>query len=870
MNRDAVEKVIEERFEQESSQLLLGRTRLLVKVSLVLFPSYLILDYYMTPQLLAVFLPYRVAVVFEYLLVLAALRTRLGRRFLVPLSMSFILVSSFAVSVMTTYMGGFKSDYYVGNMIIMVVGGLFMPWRPSHALVFLGLFVGFYFGINLWNFGPSIDLAPPLFFLGGNAVFCFVAILTSSRTRHLDLVQRLEIERARDELKKMDESKTRFFSNVSHELRTPLTILLAPLESAIAGRDELSKPTLEAMVANARRLLRQVNLLLDFAKIEAGQMTLRRERANLGGLLAEMCKAASIHASKSGVGLVTEGLDAFPHTLFDADRMETLIANLISNALKFTPQGGTITVRGRREGAKLSFEVADTGIGIPADQVERVFERFHQVGDTQARTSAGTGLGLAMVREIAELHEGRVWVTSVMGQGSVFHVELPAILAEGELAASSVRSGRGDLHFASIERSKALGDRSEEAAADAANEAVLKAAKTGEPERPMLLIVEDTGDLRDLIARALRGEYTIVQAVNGRHGLELAQRLKPDLIISDVMMPEMSGLELCAAIRERAELKATPFVLLTAKSDIESRLAGLEDGADDYLTKPFVERELQARVRNLLSLQDHRRALEKKRSREFAQSKLASLGQMASGMAHEINSPLAALQLGITRLQMVLKENPLPLEMLTRLSQLISGSVNKIATVVAGVRMVSKEGSEDPMKLESLNAIVGEAVHVFQGKFQELGIELKFEATLPSPQAICRASEVSQALAHLLTNARDAVQNAGASQRNIRVGTEKSENGWVMIRVTDTGVGVPLDASERIFEPFFTTKPIGKGMGLGLSVARGVMQGQGGDVKLDRTFSGGTQTSFLLELPGAEAEMKAETNVEAAMEAGSS
>src|SRR4051794_7429920 len=369
-------------YRAETRRLFVERSRFLLWSALVLYPAFWLLDLAVAPAQAKLFLLIRFAVAGIYLGCLAAVYSRWAERLALPFVMAGALASAAGISLMSALLGGFTSNYFAGNIIVIFTIGVFLPWEPLAVGVLCALIVAVDQGINLTVHGPSREMIGPLFFLLGSGVFTGLATVSSRRTRRRDLSLRLRLERANGELKELDEAKTRFFANVSHELRTPLTLLLGPLETLLAGAAEEGerRTLLESMASNSRRLLRQVNALLDGAKLESGRLRLEPASGNLGILLQELVDAAHPLAERRGLRLRAEGLERLPDSVFDPHKTEIIVANLLSNALKFTPPGGEVVVRapiekgsGKETEKELAvFEVTDDGPGIPEDQLERI------------------------------------------------------------------------------------------------------------------------------------------------------------------------------------------------------------------------------------------------------------------------------------------------------------------------------------------------------------------------------------------------------------------------------------------------------------------------------------------------------------------
>lgn len=453
----------------------------------------------------------------------------------------------------------------------------------------------------------------------------------------------MDLEKANEKLKELDTAKTNFFANISHELRTPLTLILSPLESLLAG--DFGKPVLSdpavysvftAMHINSIRLLGLINTLLDFSKIEAGRMELKKQKTDLVKLLHFYVN--SIHSGVRSKGLKIEFICRTEKILMNLDRdmIEKSFFNLISNAIKFSSREGKITVELRQEKNTILLSVADQGIGIPPDKLDAVFERFTQVEGNRSRKYEGTGIGLAFTREIIELHKGTITAESTLGEGSVFTIRLPLPdadsqeIKEGEDVEDVEEAGFNEI------QNRVTVEFTGEKDSGPHGQAVSK--KTAGPENPeqapgkeaYILVVDDNSTMRDFIKGLLEKKYTTKTAVNGKHALEVIEKGIPDLIVSDVMMPEIDGLELCRILKENMETSQIPIILLTARMDITARIEGLESRADDYLFKPFNARELFARIRNLL--EKHRLEQDLQTANEALWSEMETARQIQSSL----------------------------------------------------------------------------------------------------------------------------------------------------------------------------------------------------------------------------------------------
>lgn len=418
-----------------------------------------------------------------------------------------------------------------------------------------------------------------------------------------------------EQLLELDRQKTEFFQNISHEFRTPLTLTIGPLESAVAASTGLTYEQAEIALRNQRRLLRLVNQLLDLQRLDAGRMQPSFRPCNLVKIIDQIVEIFRPSCQKKNIDLQTQ-ITETPLIYLDVERFDKVIYNLLSNAIKFTDAGDRITIAVRLAGSHCLLQVQDTGIGIRADQIPHLFERFRQAEGSISRSYEGTGLGLALVKELVELHGGQISAESVYGEGTTFSVwlhtgkahlpaqqviELPMEMPIGRAAVElpDVESDPGDtVKYRSLEGKDLgteVGDR-----------------QLSDLSNSKILVVDDHPDLRGYVAGILRSRgYQVILASNGANGFEIAKQQHPDLIVTDLMMPQVSGIEMIGRIRKDKEIQGTPTILLTAKADEQTRIEGTERGADAYLSKPFNDRELLAEVRNLLALKaNERRALQ--------------------------------------------------------------------------------------------------------------------------------------------------------------------------------------------------------------------------------------------------------------------
>lgn len=409
-------------------------------------------------------------------------------------------------------------------------------------------------------------------------VTSFLFIIALYAQRIYTNLERREAERQ----KEISDAKTRLYTNITHEFRTPLTVILGMADSIKNNGQNKIPEKMETIIKNGKNLLQLVDQMLDLSKLESGRMSVNRISANIIPFLKYVFQLQEFYAGEKNISMRFFSESQSYEVEFDPEKLASIVSNLLSNAIKFTPDGGDIYMKVFRKNEDICMEIRDNGIGIPQEKQKTIFERFYQVDGETTRKEGGTGIGLAITSELVHLLDGTIEVKSNPGVGTVFTVKLPYIPVTGE---SSV--------ITEFENEAAFGGNNLEADD-------LNSIQSTRNQR--LLIVEDNPDVIGYLKACYQNHFSIHVAYDGKEGAHLAIEEIPDIIISDVMMPEMDGFELCKKLKDDYRTSHIPIILLTAKADIPSRIEGLETGADAYIVKPFNQRELLVRMQKLLEL----------------------------------------------------------------------------------------------------------------------------------------------------------------------------------------------------------------------------------------------------------------------------
>ena len=659
-----------------------------------------------------------------------------------------------------------------------------------------------------------------------------------------------EARKRAEALAAIDRAKTEFFSNVSHEFRTPLTLMLGPTKEALDNDGALTGQALDIVYRNELRLLKLVNNLLDFSRIEANRAQASYRPTDLAAMTRDL--ASSFRAAIEGAGMeLRVACAALGEPAFvDRDMWEKIVLNLLSNAFKFTFHGA-IEVKLQSRDQRIELTVADTGTGIPEDELGHVFERFHRVRGARSRTLEGSGIGLALVHELARMHGGTVSVSSRVGRGTTFTVSIPrgkAHLAADRIATDGRQASTAtDVDAYVAEASRWWTDSPADAPATAPDSA---------DTRARILLADDNADMRDYVRRILQQRWQVVAVPDGAAALAAAERNPPDLILTDVMMPGVDGFGLVQAVRNRAALASIPVIMLSARAGDEARLEGLAAGADDYLVKPFSARELEARVDAQIKTRQQRRAAEA--ARAIAEQAARAKDEFMAMLGHELRNPLAPI---LTTLQVMKLRGKGIFE---KERALIDRQVRHVVRLVDDLLEVSRIArgkiSLDRAPVD-LGEIIADAIELASPLLEERMHHLTVDVDTDLPVDGDKM-RLAQVFANLLTNAAKYTASGGS----ITVSAKRSGD-MLRVAVADTGIGIRREMLPVVFDLFVQGRQdlnrSEGGLGLGLAIVKSLVTLHQGTVEA-HSDGPGKGSEFVVLLPAAAAPANAALPVLAA------
>ncbi|EQA38313.1 GHKL domain protein [Leptospira inadai serovar Lyme str. 10] len=629
-----------------------------------------------------------------------------------------------------------------------------------------------------------------------------------------------ELQQLYKRLNEMNQLKSQFFANVSHELRTPLTLILAPIRKLLSKNDfpDKYRSDLEVVERNAQTLLKHVNDLLDVSKVEAGKMNLEYSEIDLSKLLQRIASHFDSVAKEKSISYFVEGPNILSAQV-DSAKVERILLNLLSNAFKFVPVGGRVSCLLNAKEDFANIIVSDNGPGVPDSLRDAIFERFRQVNEGDTRSFGGTGLGLSIVKDFVDLHGGRISVSGHSGGGALFEVRIPLKAPTSAFVSTD--------QYTPISEATVLGTLQE-----FKNLSETKGTGIVNRNLPRVLVVEDNSEMREYIYETLKGEFNVNLAVNGKDGLEKAVRFTPDLIVTDVMMPIMSGEQMVRELRAIPDLTKTPILLVSAKTEDTLRIRLLQEGGQDYLLKPFAPEELLARARNFIRL---------KKSVDDLEILNKELEAFSFSISHDLRAPIRGIE-GVARFVLEDYSSVLDAEGLRMVNVILSTAVhmsNLVDDLLSFHKVTKLEA-----KFRNINMLdlVQEVTTTVKNAYPNTEYNLVIEEL---PSAVGDVSMIRQVWVNLISNAFK--YTSKKEKPEIRIGCRRgSEEDTYFVK--DNGAGFNDKYSNKLFKVFqrLHSNRDFDGTGVGLAIVERIIRRHGGKVRAEGAVNQGATFYFTL------------------------
>lgn len=888
-------------YEEQDKHFAIGRIQVGCILAMAMLPLGALVDIWMYPDAKFTFPAFAIRCIGSVLMIpfLMLVNTVWGTKNHRAIGVLLAMIPAADMAVILRLTEDPATPYYAALNLVLLAIGLVLQWNFIQSLVAVVLVILMYalvcvsfkyFPIKNPVFEPKNPPPGPaqfftnFWFLGLTGVIVVTGNYLQTRLRlaefalryRLDASQK-ELERSNKRLRELDELKGRFFANISHELRTPLTLLLAPLEAlrlqAGINSDMRLRENMDTMYANGLRLLKLINDLLDLVRLETGKLRLKIEPIDVNEFLRGLVTAVRRVTEDKGIKVLCDVAPEVEQIRADPDKLEKVFLNLLFNSVKFTPAGGTIALTAAPDGDYVLLKVSDTGVGIDPNHLPYIFDRFWQADDSANRKFQGTGIGLALVKELVEAHQGTVVAQSQLGAGTTIIVRIPQVCA-GAAGTSSdtsiILAESAKTNPTPSTPNPVVNDKNWLAALYRRAEmfpgfiplrdTLRPLSAPGGGNRPRLLIADDEPDMLRFLETQLGEHYEIIAASDGDQAVTLASQYLPGVILCDMMLPEKDGLEVCRILRANAQTRDIPMMILTARADDETKLQCLAAGANDFLTKPFSTAEVRVRLKNLVDNNQLQKALAwqnkkltatveqlKETELQLVQSeKMAALGRMSAGIIHEINNPINFAKTGLYTLGR--KSTLLPESERADYDEIlrdIEEGITRVAAIVGDMRAFThpQGGGDDDIDVDKcLTAALRFLAAETKGNIQVV-------QDLPNGFTVRgNRNKLLQVFVNLLQNSIDALRHREATEppATIRVSAEESE-GVRRIRFWDNGPGISEENLRKIFDPFFTTKDVGQGTGLGLSICYRIMSDAGGRITVRSQL--GEFTEFCLEFP---------------------
>lgn len=742
---------------------------------------------------------------------------------------------------------GATSPYYAGLNLTVVALSVVMPWSFKETLFICFCLLLFYLITILFHQGVTgIDydvqtLISNVFFMVGTSIICVTASYFNARQRFKEFCLNYELEQNNKRLIALDEIKSRFFANISHEFRTPLTLITGPIHDVLKDYEhntlDQMKPHLQMIKNNASRLMKLINNLLDVMRLDEKKYKINPQAMEVNGFVEGLVDCVSYGANLKEISMTKVVPDGQLYIEADFDAMEKVMLNILSNAIKFTANQGKINVEVKDNGDEVFIIVQDNGIGISEENLSYIFDRFKQVDDSHTRKHQGSGLGLALVKDLILLQKGKIEVESRLNEGSKFILKFPKMSPE------LVK----DCHHNTYQIDQSEVYHSYEPSQNHAKDSITKGRHT-------ILIVDDEPDMMHYIKNIfLNKNFNILCAKDGKEALEMIQQHNPHLVILDVMMPEIDGLSVCQMIKEDDKTKLIKVLMLTAKSDEESKILALQYGCDDFITKPFSSDEMIARVDNLLNASQLNRdlfyELEHTIKRlNIAQETLLKSDKLSAALdipistLQEIKHPLSYCIAALYSLKidpLIMQDNNVSDAIFE-----IEESIHRINHIISDIRSFIMPKDCDIKKFPIREVVEESLAFISKAALENIEINVNISKDL---QVIASRSHIGFVMVDLI---RNAIRNIHQSNRNgiITILVKSEPSGRAIIGVIDNGLEINKEDLEVIFKPFFDFSTLQKGLDMGLNTSYLIIKAHHSELKATSDFHKGNEMSFVLPI----------------------
>jgi len=839
-------------YQKADHEFRIRQSKIGCVTALILVPAGVSLDYYVYPHLLGTIFYIRLLCDLLLGAILALHFIPRFKKYLSCLIFAWPITIDIAICYMIYLSEGAGSPYYAGLNLVVICVTFLLPLTFIEALAITSITIFIYL-ISVFAHNPDISISNNLlfnnlYFLTLTGIISCTACFFNARRRFSEFslqyeldIRNQELDNRNQKLAELDRLKSEFFANVSHELRTPLTLILTPIQDSL--RNKTLSPEMTAMLQlveqNALRLLKLVNELLDLIQLEEGKKVLNKQTVDLHTVLNSTVESMRHLAETKNLTVQVQLATAPAVILADAQSLEKIIINLVNNAIKFTDESGKIIINSEIDNKIVKVNIKDTGIGISSEDLPHIFERFRQADGSTTRQYQGTGLGLALVKELVEKNEGNVQASSELGIGTILSIEFPLT----DEIPQDIKNESDALTRLHQEAGRYI--------APAYVDKSLSGLK--ENDTPSLLIVDDEPHILDYLTSLLKEDYQILQAIDGDQALTIAREQQPTLILLDFMLPKRSGLDVCQALKQDVATQSTKIILLTARVDESAKITALQSGADDFLTKPFSSTEVKTRLQNLLQatqlekdlrdnyieLENTLTELQKTQSKLVHSEKLNSLGSLAAGLLHEIHNPLNYV---LTAAQLLQQDQAIQNDedLQDTCNDFLEG-LERIRLIVTDLRIFAYPSEINTYTTFDFTEVVNTSLRFVASETKGISIEKQLSEQVA---VVGSQANIVQVMINLLSNATKAVE--GVDKPTIRIVSQTVDK-RLQVQVMDNGKGIDSEHEKQIFDPFFTTRDVGEGMGLGLSTCHTIIKNHDGSLDLIKELDG--WTIFCFDLP---------------------